>query len=71
MPDEVNTMDTAQQVYEEVKSLPAPLAQEVLDFVGYLRAKLERGETDNLIAAQQTVLERVWDSPEDDVWNHA
>ena len=64
-------MDTAQQIYEQVKTLPAPLAQEVLDFVGYLRARLERGETQDLIAAQQPSLDKVWSSPEDDVWNHA
>ncbi len=36
-------MNTAELIYEQVKALPEPLAREVLDFVGYLRAKLGHG----------------------------
>lgn len=62
-------MSTAEQIYEQVKDLPEPLAREVLDFVGYLRAKLEHGEVTDLMLAQQDSLARVWDNSADDVWN--
>lgn len=63
-------MNTAELVYEQVKALPEPLAQEVLDFVGYLRAKLEHRELMDLILAQQQSLVGLWDNTADDVWNN-
>ena len=42
-------MNTAELIYEQVKALPEPLAQEVLDFMGDLRAKLEHGEVLDLV----------------------
>jgi hypothetical protein len=39
-------MTFADLVYEQVKTLPEPLAREVLDFIGYLR---ERGERRNAV----------------------
>jgi len=63
-------MSTAERIYEQVKDLPEPLAREVLDFVGYLRAKLEHGEVLDLMLAQQQSLDEVWDNTTDDVWNN-
>ncbi|MGH8472612.1 MAG: hypothetical protein ACREVJ_09215 [Gammaproteobacteria bacterium] len=63
-------MSTAERIYEQVKNLPEPLAREVLDFVGYLRAKLEHGEVLDLMLAQQQSLDEVWDNATDDVWNN-
>ena len=62
-------MSIADLVYEQVKSLPDSLAREVLDFVGYLRERRERGEWRDLIYAQQSALEPVWSSAEDHVWD--
>lgn len=62
-------MSTAERIYEQVKGLPEPLAREVLDFVGYLRGKLEHGEVLDLTLAQQQSLAGVWDNTADDVWN--
>ncbi len=62
-------MSTAEQIYEQVKDLPEPLAREVLDFVGYLRAKLEHGEMTDLMLAQQHSLAGIWDNSAGDVWN--
>ncbi len=62
-------MTVAEQVYEQAKLLPQPLAQEALDFVLFLRARLERGEWRDLMDAQSTALAAVWDDQEDEVWN--
>ncbi len=63
-------MTIADQVYSEVKLLPEPLAREVLAFVGYLREGRERTEWRNLMRAQATGLEAVWDNEEDKVWDN-
>ncbi len=63
-------MSTAERIYEQVKDLPEPLVREALDFVGYLRAKLDHGEVLNLMQAQQQSLDEVWDNTTDDVWNN-
>ena len=52
-------MTVAAQVYEQAKLLPQALAQEALDFGLFLRARQERGETRDLMAAQSAVLEAV------------
>ena len=62
-------MTVAEQVYEQAKLLPEPLAREALDFVLFLRERQERGEWRNLMDAQAVALASVWDNPEDEAWN--
>jgi hypothetical protein len=62
-------MTVAEQVYEQAKLLPEPLAREALDFVLFLRERQERGEWRNRMDAQAMALASVWDNPEDEVWN--
>lgn len=62
-------MTVAEQVYEQAKLLPEPLAREALDFVLFLRNRQERSEWRNLMDAQAAALARVWDNEEDEVWN--
>lgn len=62
-------MTVAEQVYEQTKLLPEPLAQEALDFVLFLRACHERAEGRDLVNAQSVVLAAIWDNEEDEVWN--
>lgn len=62
-------MTVAEQVYEQAKLLPEPLAREALDFVLFLRERQERGEWRNLMDAQAVALAAVWDNPEDEAWN--
>jgi hypothetical protein len=64
-------MSLAELVYEPVKTLPEPLAREVLDFVAFLRERGERAQWRDLMAAQATSLTPVWDSAEDKVWDDA
>ncbi|HEY2033644.1 MAG TPA: DUF2281 domain-containing protein [Rhizomicrobium sp.] len=64
-------MSIADQIYEQVKSLPDPLVREVLDFVGFLREKQERGQWRDLMQAQEKSLAAIWDNAEDEVWNNA
>jgi hypothetical protein len=63
-------MTFADQVYEQVKSLPEPLVREVLDFIGYLRERGERREWRDLMNAQTPALADAWDSAEDQVWDN-
>jgi hypothetical protein len=64
-------MSIADLVYEQVKTLPEPLAREVLDFVGFLRERRDRAEWRDLMDAQANALAPVWDNPEDEVWDRA
>ena len=63
-------MTVADQVYEQAKLLPEPLAREALDFVLFLRERQERGEWRDLMTAQSDPLASVWDNQEDEVWNN-
>ena len=63
-------MTVAEQVYEQAKLLPQPLAREALDFVLFLRARQERGEFRYLMDAQSKTLADIWDNEEDEVWNN-
>jgi hypothetical protein len=62
-------MTVAEQVYEQARLLPEPLAREALDFVLFLRDRQERGEWRNLMDAQAEALASVWDNDEDEAWN--
>lgn len=63
--------DIAKAIAEEVDRLPDELAREVLDFVTYLEYKHGLRDTtlDELKAAQMPAMARVWDNPDDEVWN--
>ena len=45
-------MNIVERLFEEVRTLPEFQAREVLDFVGYLKAK--RGSADNSVSAHET-----------------
>jgi hypothetical protein len=65
------TMNLAERIYEEAQPLPEPLNREVLSFIEYL--EFRHGIADhgikNLTMAQQPVMDRIWDNPEDEAWN--
>jgi len=63
-------MSIAETVYDEVKKLPEPQAREVLNFVRHLRDGRDGDEWRDLMTAQSTSLENVWDNPEDEIWNN-
>jgi hypothetical protein len=62
-------MTIADQLFEQAKQLPEPLARKALDFVLFLRARHERAEWRNLMDAQTTALAGTWDNAEDEAWN--
>jgi hypothetical protein len=61
----------ADQVYEQVRTLPDQLAREVLDFVVYLRERRDRAGWRDMMDAQSASLAPVWNAPEDEVWDDA
>lgn len=64
-------MNTAEQIFEQVKVLPEPMAREVLDFVGYLKEKQEQGRIKDLVEAQAGSMTEIWDNEADEAWNGA
>ena len=62
-------MTVAELAYEQIKTLPETQAREVLDFIGYLKERTERGHWKDLMGAQSTSLDSVWDNADDEVWN--
>lgn len=64
-------MSTAEKIFNEAQKLPAPLAQEVLDFIGYVEMKhdLRDRPTEELKQAQEPAMRHVWDNQDDEVWN--
>ena len=60
-------MALAEKAYEEIKKLPEPLIQEVLDFIEFLEVK--QGKSMDIIKAQGKSLSHIWDNEEDEVWN--
>ncbi|MDB5626345.1 MAG: hypothetical protein JWR73_2147 [Tardiphaga sp.] len=64
-------MTVADNIYERVKTLPEPLAREVLQFVDALRDRQSRVEACDLMRAQAASLAPVWDNAEDAVWDNA
>ena len=65
-------MATAEKIYKKVLKLPEPLAQEILDFIGYIEIKYASKDTwvDELIKAQEPVMDQIWNNSEDDIWNN-
>jgi hypothetical protein len=64
-------MDIAEKIYQEASRLPEHLAQKVLDFIESIEKKQGLGsdEIQNLMKAQTSVMNRVWDNENDEVWN--
>lgn len=64
-------MSTAEKIFKEAQKLPDPLAQEVLDFIGYIEMKhgLRDRLTEELKQAQEPAMRHVWDNQDDEVWN--
>jgi hypothetical protein len=63
-------MTIADQLFEQAKQLPEPLAREALDFVLFLRARYERQEWRDLMNAQISALVETWDNEADEAWNN-
>lgn len=65
-------MTIAEQIDAKVRTLPDELAREILDFVGFMKAKydLKSVSDRDLQQAQAPAMSHVWDNPTDDeVWN--
>jgi len=64
-------MNVNEIICREANRLPEHLAHEVLDFINYLQFKHTCGDSsvDHLRAAQEQVMDKIWDNSDDDVWN--
>jgi len=64
-------MNITEIICREADRLPEELAREVLDFIEYLHFKhdLRDASTDHVRFAQKGVMDRIWDNPDDEVWN--
>jgi hypothetical protein len=63
-------MTLADQLFEQARLLPGPLAREALDFVLFLRARYERKEWRDLMNARNVALADTWDNEADEAWNN-
>jgi hypothetical protein len=63
-------MNTVELIQNEIKSLPEFKAQEVLDFIVFLKTRNENNEWQDLKNAQEKSLSNIWDNEEDEVWNN-
>ncbi len=63
-------MGLAEIVQEQIKALPDGQVKEVLDFIGYLKSRQDQTQWGDLKQAQEIPLAKVWDNPDDEVWNH-
>ena len=70
MVQEVFTMNITEETIHGMQQLPRELQKEVLDFVLFLKHKLEKEETDNLMFAQSKSMLTIWDNDEDESWNN-
>lgn len=59
-------MNAAEQIFEQVKALPKPMASEVLDFVGYPMEKQELERIKDLVEAQAGSMKEIWDNEADE-----
>jgi len=64
-------MDIAEKICQEARRLPEPLARQVLDFISLLEAKseLHEAKAQYLVEAQTPIMDRIWNNPDDEVWN--
>jgi hypothetical protein len=58
-------MSTRELIERELDGMPEPLQREVYDFARFLRLKSD-GEAFNGLLANEAVLGRDWDTPEED-----
>jgi len=63
-------MNTVELIQKEVKTLPAFKAQEVLDFIIFLKTKNENKEWKDMMKAQEKSLSNIWDNDEDGIWDN-
>ena len=63
-------MNTIELIQNEIKSLPDFKAQEVLDFIVFLKTRNENNEWQDMKNAQEQSLSNIWDNEEDKVWDN-
>jgi hypothetical protein len=63
-------MNTVELIQNEVRTLPDFKAQEVLDFIIFLKTRNENNEWQDMKMAQGQALSNIWDNEEDKVWDN-
>jgi len=63
--NEDTTMNTREELINEIEDAPEPLLSEVLDFVHFLKAKMLREKLDTAVLSESS-LGKDWLNPEED-----
>ena len=61
-------MNVADKICEKARDIPEPLAKEVLEFIERIYSVQDIG-VEELKKAQVSVMKRIWENKEDNVWN--
>jgi len=61
-------MNVADKICEKARDLPEPLAKEVLEFIERIYSVQDIG-VEELKKSQVSVMKRIWENKEDNVWN--
>lgn len=58
-------MTKRETLIEEIKKMPEPLLDELLDFIKFLQTRKEKGKYDTMIVSEP-ILRKDWSKPEED-----
>lgn len=61
-------MSNAEKVIQHVKNLSEPLVLEVLHYIEFLETKQNK-RSEDMIEAQKTSMQNIWENEEDKVWD--
>jgi hypothetical protein len=62
-------MITAERICQEAKNLPPDILPTVMEFMHFLRKRSTAYQGLDLVMAQESSLNLLWDNDEDEVWN--
>lgn len=62
-------MITAERICQEVKNLPPDTLPIVMEFMHFLQKRVADYQGRDLIMAQESSMQLLWDNDEDEAWN--
>lgn len=58
----------AELAYQQIKTLPPHHAREVLNYIGYLKARQHSADWEDFMSAKNDTSNGILDSPNEDAW---